>query len=426
MKVRNRRITNTIVVLGGMALLGGLPLYGQESDSSSIRQLEERISILEKQKEGGLKVSGYFQSQYQYGQENASLKVGAANADPTEDFSRIGIRRGRLKFSYEKNIATGIFQIDMTDKGMGLKDAYLQLKDPTYSASSFKAGLFNRPFGYEIERSSSRRESPERSTLFQTLFPEERDLGALLTLQAHQSSPWNMVKLNMGLFAGNGIKSDIKNKKDFIGHLSVQPDFSSKISLGGGVSYYRGGVYQGSENRYTASEKSFIHEVDSNRIGAYTKREYIGMDFQLGFQTVLGSTSLFAEYVLGTQPGEKENSKSPNQSSLPTSDTFVRSFRGGYVSLVQNLGDSPLALFAKYDTYDPNDKVSGDDIGPENTGKGDIRYQTIGLGALWNINSQLRWSANYDWVKNETSKNLLDYEKDRKDNVFTLRIQYLF
>lgn len=426
MKVKTRRIANATALLKGVALLGGLSLYGQESDSLRIRQLEERISKLETPKEGGLKVSGYIQSQYQYGQKNALLKVGAANAHPSENFSRIGIRRGRLKFSYGKNITTGVFQMDMTDKGISLKDAYLQLKDFQYSSSSFKVGLFNRPFGYEIERSSSRRESPERSTLFQTLFPEERDLGALLTLQAPKSSSWCIVKLDMGLFTGNGIKSDIKNKKDFIGHLSIQPGFSSQISLGGGVSYYRGGVYQGSENRYTASRKTFIHKVDSTQIGTYAKREYIGVDFQLGFQTAWGTTSLLAEYVFGTQPGEKENSKSPNASSISSSDIYIRSFKGGYVSLVQRLGESPLALFGKYDTYDPNDKVSGDDIGIEHTGKGDIRYQTFGLGGLWNINNELRVSAHYDWVKNETSKNAVNYENERKDNVFTLRLQYLF
>ena len=96
---------------------------------------------------------------------------------------------------------------------MSFKDVYMQIKDPKFTASSIKVGVFDRPFGYEITYSSSRRESPERSTVFTTLFPNERDLGIMLTLQAKKGSAWNILKLDAGLFAGNGIKADIKTEK---------------------------------------------------------------------------------------------------------------------------------------------------------------------------------------------------------------------
>lgn len=172
-----------------------------------------------------LKISGYIQGQYQRGQEAASLKIGAVNEDPEKPFDRFGIRRGRIKFAYEADIASAVFQIDLMEKGMGFKDVYLHLKDPWIGMLALTSGVFNRPFGYEIGYSSSTRESPERSTVFQTLFPEERDLGAMFTLQAPETSPWSILKLEAGLFAGNGIKKETDNKRDFIGHLSVFKEY---------------------------------------------------------------------------------------------------------------------------------------------------------------------------------------------------------
>jgi len=81
----------TAVLLVSVSLL-----HAQESDTLRLNQLEDRMKNLEK---SPIKFSGYFQSQWQYGQEDASLKVGAPNTD-TADFNRFGIRRGRVKLSY--------------------------------------------------------------------------------------------------------------------------------------------------------------------------------------------------------------------------------------------------------------------------------------------------------------------------------------
>ena len=51
---------------------------------------------------------------------------------------------------------------------------------------------------------------------------------------------------------------------------------------------------------------------------------------------------------------------------------------------------------------------------------------TIGVGGLWQINSALRLMAFYDFNKNEKTNASLTYNKDIKDNVFTLRLQYKF
>ena len=400
----------------------------QESELNPLDQLEQQtqkqddeIKVLQK-----LKVSGYIQTQFQYGEKDASLKLGAVNENRDKSFNRIGIRRGRIKFVYEEGITSGIFQLDITEKGVGLKDVYLNLKDPLFGTNALRTGIFDRPFGYEISYSSSRRESPERSTIFQTLFPDERDLGGMVILQASKTSSWNFLKLEAGLFAGNGIKQETDNRKDFIGHLSANKNIGDNAKFGFGVSYYNGGVYQGTENIYTMQDKVFVLNNDAYNKGEFAKREYIGFDGQLNMASHMGMTQLRSEYLLGTQPGSKSNSKSPNASTLSNTDTYIRNFRGGYAMLVQDLGTLPLSGVIKYDFYDPNIKVSKNEIGQNWTEKGDIAYNTIGLGLLWRASNNTRLQAYYELVNNEKLENHSGDKENLKDNVFTLRLQYKF
>ncbi len=98
---------------------------------------------------------------------------------------------------------------------------------------------------------------------------------------------------------------------------------------------------------------------------------------------------------------------------------------------------TPLQLIVKYDWYDPNTDVKGDDIGTVGTGNkiysnekafnaSDIRYDTWGFGLTYHWDANLKITAYYDYVKNETSQRLSNYTTDLKDNVFTLRLQFKF
>lgn len=406
----------------------------QEPEQTPTEKLEQQTLILTDavaalQK---LKVSGYIQTQYQWGERAAGLKVGSANENPEKSFNRIGIRRGRIKFQYDEGLVSGVFQLDMTDKTLSekavvyIKDAYLSIKDPWFQSNTFKAGIFDRPFGFEISYSSSRRESPERSTVFQTLFPDERDLGGQLTIQAAKTSPWNFLKLEAGLFAGNGIKPEIDNKRDFIGHLSANKAIGANAKFGLGMSYYNGSVFQGSENVFTMKGNAFVLNNDASNKGKFAKREYLGLDAQFNIMTTAGMTQIRGEYLTGTQPGVKENSKSPNASALPSKDTYIRNFNGGYAILVQDFGTLPLSAVVKYDWYNPNTKVAKNEIGVNGTGAADIAFNTLGTGLLWRASSSIRLTAYYEFVKNEKTNNLEAFAKDVKDDVFTLRLQYKF
>lgn len=400
----------------------------QETTTASVENLEQRIETIDQtlKKLQKLKISGYLQADYQYGERDAIMSIGAPNENPEQSFNRIGIRRGRIKFLFEEGITSGVFQLDITEKGIRFKDAYLNIKDPWKGGNALRAGIFDRPFGYEISYSSRHRESPERSRVFQTLFPNERDLGGMIILQASKNSAWNFLKLQGGLFAGNGIALETDNKRDFIGHLSLNKRFSPTISLGGGVSHYNGKVYQGTENVFTMSKGGFVKNSDPANQGKFAHRIYYGVDGQIEITSILGSTKLNAEYLFGTQPGGKTSTGSPNASTLPTTDTYIRDFKGGYAMLVQDLGKLPFSVVLKYDFYNPNTDISSHEIGLNDTGKGDVTYTTYGAGLIWKVRTSIRIQTYYEMIHNEISQNLKGFETDRPDNLLTVRVQCTF
>lgn len=423
--------------LMALYLLALLPFF---VGAQNTEQLEHRIdsladetATLDKivQKLSKFKVSAYIQGQYQYGQEDASLKVGDTNEHEDKGFNRIGIRRGRLKFEYNDGIGTGAVQLEANDRGVSFRDLYIGIKDPWTKRSQLMAGVFNRPFGYEIGYSTSGLESPERATIIQYFFPDERDLGAMLTLRTKEESPLNFLRLDAGLFAGNSINRETDSRKDFIGRLGAEKPIGKWGKWGLGVSYYNGGVYNPTATAYELKNKQFI-EVDKGKVGTYMKREYIGLDAQFSYLTSWGTTTLRAEGLLGTQPGIASSSRSPNSGTrpenLPENALFKRPFIGYFFYLVQDIGTSPFSAVLKYDAYDPNTKLKGNEIGIENsnTSKTDLAQSTFGIGGLYRFNKHIRVQAYYEFNFNEKSDFVNGYEKDRKDNVLTVRLQYKF
>ena len=409
-------------------ILFGL-LVALSLSAQSPSELEQRISALENSNVvlSKLKVSGYIQGQYQWGQRDASLKVGTNNENPDESFSRIGIRRGRIKFTYDATeLVSGVFQLDITERGVGFREAYFNIKVPRYNTLQLRAGVFLRPFGHEPTFSSSNRESPERSSIVQTLFPDVHDLGAMVTLQPFKDKMWNTLKLEAGLFAGNGIKPETDNRRDFVGHLSYVRPIGS-ISFGAGASYYNGSVFQGTTKVFTMNGNGFVENNKEGNNGSYAKREYLGFDLQFSTLTVAGMTQLRAEHISGMQPGSVSSSRSPNSDVRPNYHTFISSFSGWYAILIQDFGTTPFSAVLKYDTYDPNTKVGGNRIGNSDfTGKPDLAQYTMGYGLMWKINQVLRLNVFYENVRNETSAGVEGYETVRKADNFTFRIQYKF
>jgi hypothetical protein len=403
-----------------------------------------------------LKISGYVQAQFQYA--DSSGQPAAGGNFPAGTDKRFMVRRGRVKFQYNgapnaKDISVSqyVLQFDVTERGMTIKDAYAKLTDPWTGWFSVTAGLFSRPFGFEIGYSSSLRESPERARAIGILFPGEREVGAMLTIQAPKSSMFHPLKIDAGLFNGNGAPgpggdvSDFDKKKDFIGRLSVDRSMNNdKTKMGAGISFYDGGYRIDSVNVYknatdlngangfiiqnTAAENAFEPLVKR----AYTQRRYFGVDAQFTFDWYGGVSALRGEYIMGEQPGFAADTRSPNDKSPVTKDIYNRNFNAGIFYLVHTVAQTGFTIVAKYDWYDPNTEVEKNEIGKSTSGDvvstnaTDLRYSTFGGGFIYALDANLKLTAYYDIVTNEFSQNLSGYTKDRKDNLFTLRMQVKF
>lgn len=130
-------------------------------------------------------------------------------------------------------------------------------------------------------------------------------------------------------------------------------------------------------------------EEKVGKLGQYAKRQYFGVNGAFNYASNIGMTKFMAEVVLGQQPSTNSSSKSPNDSNNGTSDTYIRNFNGWYVMLVQDLGQSPLSLVAKYDYYDANTKLKKDEVGLNGSSKADLAQCTFGAGLLWKVTGNM-------------------------------------
>lgn len=392
----------------------------------------------EEKKEDKFKLSGYIQAQAQWGEEDAELRVGTKHTGKGS-FSRIGLRRGRLKLAYKEQFTDLVFQVDMTERGITLKDAYLKLQAPwIHSNRTFLGlqyvgltlGVFDRPFGYEIRYSSAKRESPERSHIFNALFPGERDLGAMLSLTSKSIKLTNgyglLFNLESGLFAGKGVHEESDSRRDIITRLSLRSHNWGSLHWGIGASYYHGYVQQATPNIYHAGTEGYQLNTLANYEGSYAQRRYYGIDAQLCFNSPLGQSELRGEYLWGIQPSSQKSFRSPNSNKPAEGDTYLRPFYGGYAMLVQSLGKLPLSLVLKYDFLDPNKQIKAGHAGLKGISPADLSIESFGFGLLWRMASNLRMQAYYDLNHREVAPQIAGYNRQRAEDTFTLRLQYQF
>ncbi len=315
------------------------------------------------QKEGKVKISGYLQADLELGQKDTKFKV--AHNTTTDNFrTAYGIRRGRLKVAYKKDFYKGVFQLDMSEKKIDIRNAYIELfsKEGLFGRSALRCGVFDTPFGYEVEYSSSKRESPERAKVITSLFPNEIEVGAMLNLRTNKQSLLKDCALKLALVGGEGVKNDVRkenpvtdNRFNFISHLTYQKQLSGFFKFSGGVSTYLAKEYQ-----------------------------LYGFDTQMFLRTNIGLTKLKGEFIHGTE---------------------AKNVQGGYAMLVQSIKNLPVSAVLKYDWYDPNVKA-GDDF-----------MSSLGFGMLYHINKHLRVQAYY-------TKHMEEVEL--ANDIFNLQLQLSF
>ena len=446
-------MTRTMLfVLVGIVCVLPARLHAQQ-EAATKEQLEEVKGALDALTESSttyqgyvdalrkIKVTGYLQPQFRYTDVvNQVYSIGAfsGGAFPSNTKNMFQIRRGRLKVTYDNVLTQFVIQIDAIQTGFTTKDAYLSIIEPWTKSLGFQMGIFDRPFGYEISYSSSNRETPERSRLFQTIFPGERELGAKL-FYAPQMGPLSFMRADIGIFNGSGpTANEFDNFKDVIGHVAAQFPFeqaNAEVDLG--ISGYFGNVRNATKDLFEmgdlpAGGKGFIKTSDTTFFGDGVTRQYVGADMQFYYDIPsLGGMILRGEYITGKQPGSNASTSSP--AAQITTAIYKREFSGWYAYYIQNIGDHEQIVF-KYDVYDPNTKVEASDFTPASgLTPADIKFSTLGLGFIHHWDDNVKFILYYELVQNEklepakaTSASLSPYTDDVRDNVFTFRVQYKF
>ena len=320
-----------------LALLLSIPVFAQdEPPEPTPEEIQGQVdSITETVTEAKnvldalnrLRITGYVQAQY---------------LDNEASIPQYTVRRGRIHFTYQfAPTSRVVVQPDISSAGVALRDAYVELTEPwTAWHHTLTAGQFKVPFGYEIRQSSRDREMPERTRVITTLFPGERDRGAMLTgLGMNERFSYRF-----GVVNGNGIATAADNdeSKDVVGRIG-----------------YSFGAVDAGVSGYTGSSL----ELDKERYG-----------FDVQWVTPLPGFGVRGEYIGGKQPGTGVS----------------RDVDGWFVYAIQNLGTRHQFVL-RYDTYDPNTAARGDVI------------DTLGGSYIFHWDANLKAMFAYEHPRSENS-----------------------
>ncbi len=356
------------------------------------------------------KFSGYVQARFEVGEASAdTVRVSGSPATASvANVSRFFIRRARIKLTYDSGPRSqGVVTFDGgQDRAARLLDAYVTLKDWWTPAQDHQLtiGQFNVPFGYELERSSSSRELPERSRAENVLFSGERDRGVKLEDQ------WTpKLRTAVALLNGGGVNdpdfpnTDPTRGKDFVGRARWSEgwlDVAASYAFGRDV-------------------------VPLTGPDVWPKRERIGADAQWFFSLPrAGGGSLSAEVYGGTDTNadsvralvQTVTVSSSQQARLlrPGADPAHLATRvlGGYAMWVQNLGDRAQAV-VRHDRYDPN------------TGAEHDQYERWSFGVNVHYDGHTRLGVAYDAIRTEIATTGGRY-RDPADNLWTFQVQHKF
>lgn len=400
------------------------PSAGLDATKGRVEAMGEQVSTMQSDldKLKKFKFSGYVQARY----EVSDLSKDVLTWKPTPAFSsgntnRFFIRRARLKLTYDSSpLSQAVVYLDGDqNRTVTLLEAYVTLRDrwtPNHR-HALNVGQMNVPFGYELERSSSVRELPERSKAENVLFNGERDRGLNLTSQ------WiPQLQTVVGLVNGPGVKhADFPNSTPRKGK-----DLVARARWSQGIFDVAGSIYSGKNVIPLAADTLMVAD------GSYThdKTRY-GVDAQFYYQLPsLGGGSFKGEFYTGhdanpdsvtaltaiKKPARATGRVLTSWGSQHKGD-LATDFSGWYAMWVQNIGEQ-LQVAARYDYWDPN--TNGAAKGEE--------YKRTSAAINYFYDGNTRLTIAYDVPKTGT------YDKtkkkwsnvDPKDNLWTLQLQHKF
>lgn len=372
-----------------------------------------------------ISLSGYLQAEWQHYDQSSDPQERAFYSNSRKNLFLI--RRGRIKFSHEDGPYSGALQLDMTERGVDIKDAYLGIEALDDDLLDVKIGLFNKP-NYEVELSSRKREPTERSQIIRTLYPGERGLGVMLT-SAPELAENFQPQIQLGVFNGNNLETSAL--KDIIARVSLPLPFGKdsdiKASIGG--TFAIGGMIQPDDTVVTYENGDIMLTYDA--VGSFSgwgNKTHAGVEAQVDAKLFsFGATKLRAEFLTGTLPTAAV--RAPNVADsidpVPIPTLNLRDISGYYVYLVQGLGKGYEAAF-RYDAIDRNTGLAGTEV----TNILDRASSVIGFGLLGTY-GPVRITAWYEiptfatdearWVDGNGDI----ASTDLKDNKTTIRFQYV-
>ena len=379
-----------------------------EETKGKLESMTEQLQTLQADtdKLKRFKFSGYIQARWETAENSSdSVRVTGSPAALTQaNVGRFYIRRGRLKLTYDASPhSQAVVYFDgSADRIARLLEAYVTLMDPWVQKHQLWMGQMNVPFGYEIERSSSTRELPERSRAENVLFSGERDRGIKLVNQ------WtSQLETVVAVMNGGGINdpnfpnSDPTQNKDVLGRIRF-----AQGKLDGAVSYYDGKALTPLTGPDIETEKTRLgfdaqayYELPTFGGGSLKGEYYGGKNLNADSVRVLVVAPTTANPVTllraGADPGH-----------------LATDFTGWYGMLVQNLGEKWQAA-ARYDFFDPNTDLDHD------------QFERVSLGLNYFFDGYTRLTVAYDIPKTDRSLGAGQFE-DPKDNLLTVQFQHKF
>ena len=212
-----------------------------------------------------------------------------------------------------------------------------------------RAGQFVKPFGFDIQHSSSDRESPERGIFAGYFFPGQRDRGAMLQARLGQG-----VQVYFGSFNGNRFFTDADRKLNY--NLRVRKVFA-RLPLAAGLSAQVG------------------RQLLPDGVSGRGRENLIGADVQWAWRRL----GVRAEWVAGDRPS----------TLLDLEPEFAPAYRPG----ARSSGGAIFSMVRVTDAdqvYGRYDQFNGDPVY-------DYDVRAVNLGYLRRVGSHSRLGVDYQF-----------------------------
>ncbi len=380
-----------------------------------------------------LKVTGYIQAQYEGHQDSEDqLAQGGAPLN----LNRFVLRRARLKLTRDWRYGAMLLELDANSvrgAAIGVQHAEVSLAYRNADQTplvQLTMGLFDNPFGRELLESPRERPFTERSFASREFFPAEPDLGLRISGQA----AW--FRYSVGVVNGQPlgdrtgfILQDPNAHKDVLGRVGVDVTLPSALRIVGGVSVLNGkGFHPGTDA--TKNTLTWRDNVSEDNLVQFPEvvglpgtaaspsqnftRWLLGADVGAELVSKFGKTHLFAELSFGS------NMDRNVFVADPTTNGFDEREFGYYIALYHEFKQGPIAGF-RYDAYNPNSDFLDSRRGTLIPTSETINTYSPLVG--FQVPHRARLVAQYDIIRDAAARNTAGVPVDRKNNVWTIRLQ---